>query len=343
MEKILVFDIGGTWVRSAIYLEKNQLYEIKKIRLVLDGSEPKQKLIQLIDIIKNTTIQFDQNHLFDTIAVSFGACMNHINGEVFFAAPIFGAKRIGINFEQLLKNNIQNKNIYVVNDVSALCFGYDALNISNGLNQFAALTISSGIALRRYDATLKRVFYDSSYGIQGEIGHQTLYNRYNFTGDNFLKCDCGGEGHFASFSSGHAIDNLFRNYLLQKKDFLESPLYSNYRKTNLAITALHETLKSDYQSVEYVLDFIAYPIANAISIIFCMCPDIDKLFISGGVVETLNKYLKEKIIRMLSQVTYVYDQEFYHSRINFISNDLNLGLIGAGYYGYLKEGTISNQ
>lgn len=317
MSKIIVFDIGGTWIRSGLYLpHANAVSEAEKIHIDWE-IEHDAKASRLVDAIVKNAIGLGFPYKTKRIFISIGACLNHITGELYRSAPIFGNRQINFDLKKSLAIQLPGAEIAIINDVSALCYGYDALGYCAGHSQIAALTISSGIALRRYDVKNKKIFHDGEFGIQGEIGHLPIFNPY-FQDQSLPLCDCGKSAHFAAFSSGKGMLNI-----LSKNEQFEK---------NIGLVEYAKVLESNPNSFTKTLDAMSYPIAYAISMIFCLCPEIDKLFISGGVIECLGHYLNERIFFHLEEISYIYDVKFFKDRVVLIDKDIILGLVGSGYF-----------
>lgn len=338
MNNILALDIGGTWVRSALYQGDGNLSCVEKTEACWANKKliPEDIITEIMNNITNIYEKYNQFHLIKTISISLGACMNNMSGKLYFSAPIFGNQKIDFDFKESIQKKIPNVDVFVINDVTALCYGYDALGYGKDIEQFSALTISSGIALRRYDALRKKIFCDPVYGIQGEIGHLRVANPF-FKWKNLPKCDCGGIAHFSAFSSGCGLENIFKCYAQEENKFSDTVLGCIYQKNGLAISAIKSALSLDSQSAREMLNIIAYPIAQAIAMLYSFCPETGRLFISGGVVESLGSYLIDKIFEFLPTVSYVYDKTFFIERIKFINQDINLGLIGAGFFSTLSS------
>lgn len=329
----LVLDLGGTWIRSALFHDNYSLSEVNKCKLNWTNSNLNfnQKLEKIFIDLKRISRQYKEKVSINKISISAGMCINHFNGDVYYSAPLFGDERVNFNFKEALENSYFNKPLIVINDVSALCYGLDALGFRRNYSQFAVLTISSGIALRRYDVINKKIFFDSVFGIQGEIGHIPILNPF-FKYDNKPICACGGESHFAAYSSGKGLDNIFDNYLIKDKLFFDTPLGHAYRQKKISVLALKDILLSSPDQVDDLLNIIVYPIAQAIAMLFSFCPEVECLFICGGLIEALNIFLIQKIFDLLPKIAYVYDRNFFSERIIFIEKDISLGLIGAGYF-----------
>jgi hypothetical protein len=72
------------------------------------------------------------------------------------------------------------------------------------------VTVSSGIGSRLYDHRARRIPYDCSHGVQGEIGH--LVFPFELDGKLINRpCECGGWNHMNAFASGRGIAQTLRN------------------------------------------------------------------------------------------------------------------------------------
>ena len=336
MNNLLVLDVGGTWLRTGIFSNGALIADNKKlISLIRETSD---FFSDFIRSIIETIYDYKKLSHFDEVVISLGACLNHHTGEIYYSAPLFGETRLNVDFREILTKKITFPlKISIINDVSALCYAYDYFDHAKNLTHVAVLTISSGIAMRRFDVKSKKVIVDQPLGLQGEVGHLPVYNPFFSPYNKQIFCECGGANHTAAYSSGKGLDHIITNYLDASVNSCEL-IKELFLKHKIGALALKEALQANSPDAEMLLNIVAYPIAYIIVLIFCISPEIDRLFISGGMVETLGSLLEQRIFKLISEIAYVYDEPFYRRRVLFFENSSTFGLIGAGHYSTLRKG-----
>lgn len=329
MNDVLVLDVGGTWLRSGIFLNGTLASDNKK--LVSNVRKTTDFFFDLVGAVVEIIHDYKKFTYFAEVVISLGACLNHHTGEVYYSAPLFGSQKLNVNFREVLSQQITFPlTISVINDVSALCYAYDYFEHTKNLTHIAALTISSGIAMRRFDVKSKKVIVDCTLGLQGEVGHLPIYNPFFL---QQLICECGGVNHIAAFSSGKGLDHLLTEHFDSMG--LIKDLFLKYK---VGALALKEALQANCADADKLLNIISYPIAYMIVLIFCISPEIDRLFISGGMVETLSNLLEQRVFKLTTEIAYVYDEQFYRNRVVFFESASTFGLLGAGHYSNLRKG-----
>lgn len=336
MSDVLVLDIGGTWLRSGIFLNGSLVSDNRQ--LISDVRKTADFFLDLVRAVIDIIYDYKKFNYFEEVVISLGACLNHHTGEIYYSAPLFGAQKLNVDFQEILSQQITFPlTISVINDVSALCYAYDYTDYTKNLTHIAALTISSGIAMRRFDVKLKKVIVDHALGLQGEVGHLPVYNPFFPSNRKQPICECGGINHMAAYSSGKGLDHLLAHHLDSMVNSSDS-IKDLFLKYKIGVLALKEALQANCVDAEKILNIIAYPIAYIIVLIFCISPEIDRLFVSGGMVETLGSLLEQRIFKFTGEIAYVYDEQFYRNRVIFFESASIFGLLGAGHYSTLRKG-----
>lgn len=336
MNNLLVLDIGGTWLRSGIFSNEILISDTRK--LVSDIRKTADFFSDLVRAVIDTIYDYKKFNYFAEVVISLGACLNHHTGEIYYSAPLFGAKRLNVDFREILAKQITFPlTISVINDVSALCYAHDYFDYTKNLTHIAVLTISSGIAMRRFDVKSKRIIVDHLLGLQGEVGHLPVHNPFFSSNKKQLICECGGINHVAAYSSGKGLDHIFTHHIdsmVTSAEFIKGL----FLKCKIGALALKEALQANCAGAEMLLNIVSYPIAYIIVLIFCISPEIDRLFISGGMIEALGSLLEQRIFKLTSEIAYVYDEQFYRNRVIFFESASTFGLLGAGHYSTLRKG-----
>lgn len=334
---IIVIDIGGTWLRSAKFeMKNNHIYlgEIDK-NATPWRNHPLNEIEELEDVIANYINEAINKYNFNTtikaIGVSLGTCMSHIDGTIYSGAPILGKYK---GASQILKNIYSRIKYptFIINDVSALALGYFIENVvsHHEPTELGVLTLSSGIGFRRIRCTSNEIVVDETFGIQGEVGHLSTIP-IHFPWPTKAQCDCGGSNHYGSYLSGNGLNNVFNEWLKQENcSFRSLKLGMSFIRTKNSVISLKENENDDLSKL--IINKLCWHVSQLIDAIYCICPEIDKISVTGGVVSGLLIDYEEIILKTLSEISYIYDEAWFTSRITFETLGDSMTLKGIGYY-----------
>ena len=341
---IVVIDIGGTWLRHSFYEPSNSppvLSNITKIKAPWKD-EKLNDPNQLCSIIYGylSKILENEDSIISGIGISLGACINHHTGIVLGSSPILGENKVEIDLLKYLEERVSLP-IVILNDISALCFGhlFEEYEATRNFKEIAALTLSSGVAMRRINVHSETLIVDNRYGIQGEVGHLSTVPPklpWSFSG----MCECGVKNHIASFLSGKGLNRVFNDWLSsQNRTFERCALGIAFQKNQDAIKALVSTKEDEVSQL--IFNSIGDQLSFLLDFILAITP-IDKIFISGGIVTALGNDLEEITLNYLSERSYIYDRGWFNERICFkVSSSDHIPLKGMGYY--VSNALLSNK
>ncbi len=195
----LVFDLGGTHLRSAIVDDRGELHNAEKIRIltIADGLKPEEVWTnisaRLAGYIK---MNVGLTRPGSPIVLSFPGPVDE-RGRILQAPTLTGKLQAFPDLRAELEAT-GGRPVHVLNDLSAA-----ALYLSRSTpGRFLAVTVSSGIGSKIFDPAVG-VLDDAAYA--GEIGH----GRADFSPAATI-CDCGGRGHLGAIASGRAIERHAR-------------------------------------------------------------------------------------------------------------------------------------
>lgn len=343
---MVVFDIGGTWVRSAIFREPEQLSEIRrepapnfKNMVVPSGSDLHAIFCQ--QLLNETNRLLESQVVDKVVVVSLGAALNAKTGEVYQSGPLWGPNSDGIPLKDILYESRPDVQWIIVNDVTAALFRYIAKRPNRDHGKTVLITVGSGIACRTFDEGSNRIPSDRATGLQGEIGHTTI--DFNFRDvPVHLQCDCGGIDHLNAFCSGRGIEQLVRTLSKHLPEtFAASQLsyLSGGIPDVLAFEDFRTAIVNSDSFAISMLDAVTLPIARYIVTMLTLDPDINRIILTGGVVHSVEDTYLESLNGNLSSIGMYQitnrDPEYFVKRIEVGYPDDNSGLIGAGHYGLL--------
>ena len=193
--EVLVFDIGGTNLRAAIYcVATHTLRRTVRIPMVNHRTMPwaSCEMLQthLFAQMAKATQQLLGHALPEVVCMAFPGPIDP-SGHVLAAPTVWGDRcRDSVAIDKALRALWPAAQITVVNDVTAAGYRY----MSRLDDDFCIVTVSSGIGHKVF---LHGRPVIGPAGRGGEIGHVQV----DFADDAPL-CDCGGRGHLGAVASG---------------------------------------------------------------------------------------------------------------------------------------------
>ena len=341
--EIIVFDIGGTWFRWGIHARAKGLIEAHRSPAINYLTNPTAKPQELQSALVNFILErVDQIHAGrhsapNTVSISLGAPINAHDMTVFGSGPLWGPTALPIDLSTQLRQARSEVEWFVVNDVTAMLAPY--MEEAIDCNKTMLITVSSGIGSRLYDHRAHRIPYDSVYGIQGEIGH--LACAFELDGLSIRRqCECGGWNHMNAFSSGRGIASILQSLPAMSSTyssmFVDSPAAWQETKDEYRLNEFMQALEHDNPAALKLLQAFVTPLSRALATALSMDPDIDRIIMTGGVVQGLGQHyrkaLKEVFVREgLYQIT-PRDPQYLDRRLIWAEADDFSGLKGAGIY-----------
>ncbi len=201
----LVFDLGGTHLRSAVSDDSASLYNVRKRRITsfVSGIAPQCVWSELVTLMASIAADLgrDLPPSGCPIVVSFPGPIAQ-DGAICSAPTLLGSTGVIPHLGEELQQ-LTGREVYLLNDVSAAAW---YLSQSLGSQRFLVVTVSSGIGSKLFDP-VSGVLDDTHYS--GEIGH----TRVDQSPDALL-CDCGGRGHLGAIASGRGVERTARRRAL---------------------------------------------------------------------------------------------------------------------------------
>jgi C7-cyclitol 7-kinase len=323
MRGTVVFDIGGTYIRTALYIAgKDTLKDLKKfpapsfLNIKLPLYLLQESLLQII--IKSTMeIKNDNRNItVDSLGIAFPGPVSE-SGDILKAPTLWGEMNEKYELGIKLKTYLPELKVFIINDITAAGFRY----LSPELNTFCIITISSGVG--------SKVFWNGEVllnkGLGGEIGHHFFGGEYEH-----FPCDCGGSGHIGAIASGRGFEALFR--FLSIKD---RPLYEKSLLFSISGVSTPDIIKAIHMNDEFALKILTEsvkPIASAISSVFTGI-GINRFIIIGGAACAIGSRYTDLLITELHRISlFGLEEDDYDSMVKLGFNDDLNGLAGVGKY-----------
>jgi glucokinase len=333
MNNILVFDLGGTSFRSALFDKKTSgLSNVVRQKTPNFLAHPNmsiddlQKLLILkIGDVINHYVKLDSK--IETIAISFpGPIME--NGVVHQACTIWGDKGKKYPLKDILEESYPTYRFVIANDISAATERYARLNQNTKHDFISVITISSGIGSKVFDLKNNKLLLDRN-GIGGEMGHIKV--KYD---NNAPKCDCGGIGHLGAIASGRGVQRLIIERSLDDfTNYRNSRLYWQVRNpVNLDNRHIVDSIKMNDKFTQNILDETTFYITQCISHISANL-GVDKfIFIGGFALNCGDAYLNSLRRSLKKHDFFNRNPETISQLVTLGINDDNDCLIGIGLH-----------
>jgi glucokinase len=200
---ILVFDVGGTLLRAAVY--DGDAAALSEVRSIASPSFVKHPDLGWRDLVHELVVAMsDLRSSVDplgraaTAAISFPGPVDTAR-RVLAAPPLWGSLgTYPMNLEAELEGAWPGVTARVMNDVTAAGYRY----LRDARDEFCITTVSTGIGNKVFVAG--RPLLGPS-GSGGEIGHLRVDLDPAAT-----PCDCGGHGHLGSVAAGRRLPDVAR-------------------------------------------------------------------------------------------------------------------------------------
>jgi len=338
---LIVFDLGGTWFRSAL-LVGNQLKAHRKEPAInyvafpdLDIYALQRKLVDYL--VDETRRLLSPNDIVSNAAVvSIGAALDGRTGRILNSGPLWGPQSRPFDLRRALGERLPWIEWQVVNDVTAALLRHVYEMDLHAASRVTLLTVSTGVAARTYDSASGAIPLDRFAGLQGEIGHNPVVFEFRAR-THRLVCDCGGVNHLNAFSSGRGVVRVIRQ--------LATSHFAEFRANGWNGGEQHcgDAEIVDWFSLSLarrrplaieILDAIIAPLAQTIVTMLATDPLIEKLILTGGVVRALSPYYVDALRAQLKrigmyQVSELEPDFFDKLLVTGIDDDVS-GLVGAG-------------
>jgi predicted NBD/HSP70 family sugar kinase len=284
-------DVGGTRLRTALVTGRD-VDLVADVRTVSRLTRPDCTANELVALLLDQVVEQCRPlvaHGCVEIGVSLGAAMDASTGVVLASAPLWGPARVHVAAAEELTQREPGVRWVVVNDLTAAALDVDDVT-PPGPRRVAALTVSSGIALRTYDRDRGTPLFSPVTGLQGEIGH--LPTRVAVHGRELrLACDCGDEGHVSAYCSGPGIAAVVGELRAALGDDAVPWATS---------TALLAAVRGGDRDATSLLDALTRPLADILLALATLDPDVGVVGLTGGVVEAAGEAYRASLLRHLT-------------------------------------------
>lgn len=322
-KNILVFDIGGTSLRGAIYCAQTETVSTRVVAPTPnqwscpDLSVP-QILEKVLREIQAISDEISALKSFSAVSIAFPGPIDS-DGKIVAAPGIWGSNPNGsIDITTKLSSLWSNTPVYVANDLTAAGYRY----LRSDTDTFCLVTVSTGIG--------NKVFINGQpqlgrSGTGGEIGHLRV-----FFEDDAPLCDCGERGHLQAISSGRGALNHIKGVAVDQPHFFQkSSLYEMCcNPQELSNVDVCIAFREGDQFTVNVIEESIKPLARVLAALH-MSLGLDRFIIIGGFAFALGeKYLSS--LARTAQESCWNNHLNWDDMLQFGADDDLSGLIGAG-------------
>jgi glucokinase len=340
---ILVFDLGGTWFRWGLYTPQQGLFGCQRVPAInylahpgLSASDLQRALVNFI-AERARELRRSSGYELRAASISLGAPVNAHDGMVLGSGPLWGQTAKPFHLRAELRNALPDLECCILNDLAALLAPY--MDDQGDYRKTMLVTVSSGIGSRLYDHRSQRIPYDRQHGIQGEIGH--LVASFEIDGKLIERCcECGGVNHLNAFCSGRGIALTLRELPVLSSCYAaivqDPPQAWRQSEDEYRLQAFKSQLEQGNPAADRLLGECVVPLARMVTAALALDPEIDRVVMTGGVIDGLGSSYRAAFERTLTdeglyQIT-ERDPHYLRRRIHWQSSVDFAGLHGAGVY-----------
>lgn len=288
-----VLDIGGTWTRASSWPLSAETV-VTTVRTPSRTNSPEMPAGDLVEQLVDLIVALVPDQVASKVAISLGAALDHHRGVVYGSAPLWGDSTTDVPISARLHARCPHVQWVVTNDVTAMLAAYRAAHPELHTTKIAVVTVSSGIAAR-YDDPNSRTMPTDPAGLQGEIGHLPAV-----TNGLHLDCACGEFDHVAAFASGPGLRAVAEAIATRT----EPDVPANHAVV-LSPAAFERTfaaaLDADDPFAHHVLREAVNPIADVFTYLLTTQPDIERIVMAGGVIESIGMHYHRAVLRRMRQ------------------------------------------
>ncbi|MCP3980431.1 MAG: ROK family protein [bacterium] len=324
---VLVFDIGGTSLRAALYDPRaDRLYEVErratpnfKVLGTCDSGAVRARLCRALGDIAAAVCGSKQP---PTIAVGFPGPIDPA-GRVLAAPTVWGVARETdpVPLRDDLERLWPGSSITLLNDMTAA--GYRYLRHSD--EDLCVLTVSSGIGHKVFLAGRPVV---GSGGRGGELGHWRVD-----PSEEAPLCDCGGRGHLGAVSSGRAAAGQVRALAARDPEAFRSSRLASAAASGverISNDAIVGAFRDGDAFTVRVIERMARPIGRALAAVH-LAVGVERYVVLGGFALALGP----EFVRRIATAAQASGWELgfdWQAGVQLGEPDDDAGLLGAGRY-----------
>ena len=322
----LAFDLGGTFLRSALVGAGETLTALEKRRVAaLPGHAG------VWDRVTDSMAAYEAAHR--------GVVPASAPIVVAFPGPVSGTRTIlqaptvaggaPVPDLALALSTRTGRRVHLLNDLSAAAWH---LAECTDARRFLVVTISSGIGSKLFDRHHPSgVLDDPPYA--GEIGHFVVDDR-----DDAVACDCGARGHLGGIASGRGIERA-----AQRHAAIDPASFATSLPAQLArgcpLNNEDHIVPAAAAGDEWtwgIIERCTQPLARTI-LATVMAAGLDRVFVVGGFAQAIGPLYQALLTRLLLEASrYAVMRDRLESLVTVVDADEQACLKGCGVYARIR-------
>lgn len=330
----LAFDLGGTYLRSAVIARDGVLQRVYK------------------QTVRNITDDLSDGKVWSAITNAIlgyeSACRTSVAEStpivLAFPGPIAADRSIlqaptlaGSVPVEDIAGHVKLKTsrpVHLLNDVSSAAWHFAE---HSSAHRFLVVTVSSGIGSKIYDRGVGRVLDDPPYA--GEIGHYVVDD-----GSDALYCDCGSQGHLGGIASGRGIERAARRHAERDKEAFLWSMAAELAEGRPEVLTNEEHLVPAALAGDpwtwNLIETCTRPLARTI-LATIMVAGLDRVFIIGGFAESLGRAYHQLLSRLVVDCSrYAVMGDRLNDVIHVAASEEDACLKGCGSFIRLRGGGL---
>jgi glucokinase len=255
MNAALVFDVGGSITRAALYdAASDRLLSsdrrLTPTHLAHPDAEAPQLVSELFDLMHEQALTVSNGAVPSHIGIAFAGPIS--SGTILRAPTVWGElSGKPVQLRALAAERWPGRQIYVCNDVTAAGYRY----LRTPSEDFCIVTVSSGIGHKVFIGGRPAV---GPHGRGGEIGHLTIDHS-----PGAPLCDCGGRGHLAALTCGRAT-TYQTTRLVQRGDVTLDEVATFFEAGQVNNRRFAEAFRAGHPAASLIVDCMAAPLGRAL-------------------------------------------------------------------------------
>ena len=320
-DNILVYDIGGTKLRGAIYSPRTKTITAQVVkptpnRILCPTLSAEELYKETLNSIRTVSNELLKHESVSAVTVAFPGPVDR-QGRVIAAPGIWGRNPSGpIDMLADLQTIWPQMRVHIVNDLTAAGYRY----LESKTESFCILTVSTGIGSKIFIKGEPQLGAD---GTGGEIGHAKV-----LLAENAPLCDCGEPGHLQAISSGRGVLQTIRALAqIDSPAFKASKLGQN--RTSLAEISNHLIVEAFRASDPFTVQIIhasLIPLALVLLNLY-LALGLDRFIIIGGFALALGEPYRLALVKLIGDYCWE-SQVRWDEMIQLGIDDDQSGLIG---------------
>jgi glucokinase len=325
-DNCVVFDIGGTSSRAAIYVSARKGIDRMVAWptpnfLTQAHSSSDEICFSLLRQMRSVVEGILDAAQPSTVSIAFPGPIDGA-GKILAAPTIWGSGRSPrIDLATSLSDFWPNSRIILLNDVSAAGYRYLRSDDEN----FCIVTVSSGIGHKVFAHGRPMI---GPGGLGGEMGHVQID-----ASPGAPVCDCGGRGHLGAISSGRGALSMARRLATDfPVEFSKSVLFSRFGPDlgHMTNEDLVQTFHGNDVWAIQLIRHLARPLGQMLASIH-LGTGVERFVLIGGFALALGEPYRAELARAAANCEWNLGQDWNRMLELGVADD-NAGLIGAGRF-----------